>query len=167
MNFSYSIYNYYNIYIYYITIIQLSKVIQRSKVRETVKLPEEGHRERRQASRVWEQGKKAKPKATLDRTGSEQPSTIEDLEHERVRKINYYGKISRIDSLIHSRIELDKIAYKFQISKVYIMQQCQFFILKHYHDSKQFIIALIFYPNSNHQVKICMLCLYEIKLGHT
>ncbi|CAL6035063.1 Hypothetical_protein [Hexamita inflata] len=59
---------------------------RRSKVRETVKLPEEGHRERRQASRVWEQGKKAKPKATLDRTGSEQPSTIEDMEHERVRK---------------------------------------------------------------------------------
>ncbi|CAL6054252.1 Hypothetical_protein [Hexamita inflata] len=59
---------------------------RRSKVRETVKLPEEGHRERRQASRVWEQGKKAKPKATLDRTGSGQPSTIEDLEHERVRK---------------------------------------------------------------------------------
>ncbi|CAL6047357.1 Hypothetical_protein [Hexamita inflata] len=59
---------------------------RRSKVKETVKLPEEGHRERRQASRVWEQGKKAKPKATLDRTGSGQPSTIEDLEHERVRK---------------------------------------------------------------------------------
>ncbi|CAL6076083.1 Hypothetical_protein [Hexamita inflata] len=31
---------------------------------------------------------KAKPKATLDRTGSEQPSRIEDLEHERVRKYN-------------------------------------------------------------------------------
>ncbi|CAL5980217.1 Hypothetical_protein [Hexamita inflata] len=64
------------------------KESRRSKVRETVKLPEEGHRERRQASRVWDQGKKAKPKATLDRTGSEQPSTIEDMEHERVRKVN-------------------------------------------------------------------------------
>ncbi|CAL6041810.1 Hypothetical_protein [Hexamita inflata] len=61
---------------------------RRSKVRETVKLPEEGHRERHLASRVWEQGKKAKPKATLDRTGSEQPSTIEDMEHERVKEIN-------------------------------------------------------------------------------
>ncbi|CAL5978837.1 Hypothetical_protein [Hexamita inflata] len=40
-----------------------------------------------QQQKVWEQGKKAKPKATLDRTGSEQPSTIEDMEHERVRKI--------------------------------------------------------------------------------
>ncbi|CAL6066727.1 Hypothetical_protein [Hexamita inflata] len=65
---------------------------RRSKVRETVKLPEEGHYERRQASRVWEQGKKAKPKATLDRTGSEQPSRIEDLEHERVRKIIFVIK---------------------------------------------------------------------------
>ncbi|CAL6022381.1 Hypothetical_protein [Hexamita inflata] len=63
---------------------------RRSKVRETVKLPEEGHYERRQASRVWEQGKKAKPKATLDRTGSEQPSRIEDLEYERVRKLIYH-----------------------------------------------------------------------------
>ncbi|CAL6085355.1 Hypothetical_protein [Hexamita inflata] len=40
---------------------------QRSKVRETVKPPEEGYRERRQASRVREQGKKPKPKAMLDR----------------------------------------------------------------------------------------------------
>ncbi|CAL6033008.1 Hypothetical_protein [Hexamita inflata] len=63
---------------------------RRSKVRETVKLPEEGHYERRQASRVWEQGKKAKPKATLDRMGSEQPSRIEDLEHERVRRLITY-----------------------------------------------------------------------------
>ncbi|CAL6049772.1 Hypothetical_protein [Hexamita inflata] len=31
---------------------------------------------------VWEQGKKMKPKATLDRTGSEQPLIIEDLQHE-------------------------------------------------------------------------------------
>ncbi|CAL6021842.1 Hypothetical_protein [Hexamita inflata] len=46
---------------------------QRCKVRETVKLPEEGHRERHLASRVWEQDKKAKPKATLDPAGSEQP----------------------------------------------------------------------------------------------
>ncbi|CAL6007967.1 Hypothetical_protein [Hexamita inflata] len=53
--------------------------------RETATPPEEGHYERRQASRVREQGKKAKPKETLDRTGSEQPSRIEDLEHERVR----------------------------------------------------------------------------------
>ncbi|CAL6080602.1 Hypothetical_protein [Hexamita inflata] len=58
--------------------------LEAPQVPETVKLPEE---ERCQASRVWGQGKKAKPKATLDRTGSEQPSTIEDLEHERVRKI--------------------------------------------------------------------------------
>ncbi|CAL5975464.1 Hypothetical_protein [Hexamita inflata] len=56
----------------------------RNKVRETVKLPEQGYR---QASRVWEQGKKARPKATLDQMGSKQPSTIEDLEHERVRKL--------------------------------------------------------------------------------
>ncbi|CAL6003946.1 Putative_reverse transcriptase/endonuclease [Hexamita inflata] len=41
-------------------------------------------------TRVLEQGKKAKPKATLDRTGSGQPSRIEDLEHERVRKIIQY-----------------------------------------------------------------------------
>ncbi|CAL6050103.1 Hypothetical_protein [Hexamita inflata] len=79
---------------------------QRSKVRETVKLPEEGHRERRQVSRVWEQGKKAKPKATLDRTGSEQPSTIEDLEHERVRKGIKY-------SLILIQISLYKQLYNF------------------------------------------------------
>ncbi|CAL5981325.1 Hypothetical_protein [Hexamita inflata] len=57
---------------------------RRSRVRETVKLPEVGCSERHQASRVWEQGKKAKPKATLDPASSEQPSIIEDLEHERV-----------------------------------------------------------------------------------
>ncbi|CAL6099049.1 Hypothetical_protein [Hexamita inflata] len=52
-----------------ITMLCMEAPSRRSKVRETVKLPEEWHRERRQASRVWEQGKKAKPKATLDRTG--------------------------------------------------------------------------------------------------
>ncbi|CAL6071926.1 Hypothetical_protein [Hexamita inflata] len=67
--------------------------------RETATPPEEGHYERRQASRVREQDKKAKPKATLDRTGSEQPSRIEDLEHERVRKISKKGQMSSIKTV--------------------------------------------------------------------
>ncbi|CAL6003938.1 Hypothetical_protein [Hexamita inflata] len=48
-------------------------------------------------TRVLEQGKKAKPKATLHRTGSGQPSRIEDLEHERVRKIIQYVYNGAID----------------------------------------------------------------------
>ncbi|CAL5979809.1 Hypothetical_protein [Hexamita inflata] len=60
-----------------------------TKVRETVKLPEEGHR---QASRAWEQGKKAKPKAMLDRTGSEQRREL-NLEHERVKKLTISNRI--------------------------------------------------------------------------
>ncbi|CAL6090923.1 Hypothetical_protein [Hexamita inflata] len=81
---------------------------RRSKVRETVKLPEEGHR---QASRVWEQGKKAKPKATLDRTGSEQPSTIEDMEHERVRKIIYIYLLLQLFTVISKFIENNHCVY--------------------------------------------------------
>ncbi|CAL5993377.1 Hypothetical_protein [Hexamita inflata] len=58
----------------------------------------------RQASRVWEQGKKAKPKATLDRTSSEQPSRIEDLEHERVRKNQLIQKQYNINNPFNQKL---------------------------------------------------------------
>ncbi|CAL6050896.1 Hypothetical_protein [Hexamita inflata] len=78
------------------------------------------HRERRQASRVWEQGKKAKPKATLDRTGSEQPSTIEDLEHERVRNKN------KVKSQYHTQ---QQKAFQSKQLSIYISNFIRFFLL--------------------------------------
>ncbi|CAL5993573.1 Hypothetical_protein [Hexamita inflata] len=103
---------------------------QRSKVRETVKLPEEGHRD--------------------DRTGSEQPSTIEDLEHERVRKTlnkqdlqNIGNRISLICSNIFSQLPSVRLILFCSSSWVPPQaprQQLQSFLLA-------FVYKIFYFPN--------------------
>ncbi|CAL6011173.1 Hypothetical_protein [Hexamita inflata] len=66
---------------------------RQSQVRETVKLPEEGHREGVGARQEGE---------AQGNAGSEQPSRIEDLEHERVRKQqkhDTYLEMNRLESM--------------------------------------------------------------------
>ncbi|CAL6024326.1 Hypothetical_protein [Hexamita inflata] len=57
----------------------------------------EGQRDRQATGRRTPRARQAK--ATLDRTGSEQPSTIEDLERERVRKINSTATIQHPNAI--------------------------------------------------------------------
>ncbi|CAL5981773.1 Hypothetical_protein [Hexamita inflata] len=103
-----------------------------------------------------------------------------------------YGKISQIDSWIHSLVEPSKIVCKLSISKVYMrdilsqesirdqlgsIKQAQNLIFIQFNHvnsscqsaimlivSNQYIRTLIFYPSTN-QVKMCTLRQHEIKLG--
>ncbi|CAL6060173.1 Hypothetical_protein [Hexamita inflata] len=87
-----------------------------------LKLPEEGTASAARPRGCGSKVRRRSPlvEATLDRTGSEQPSRIEDLEHEQVREINMRIRLRVLKSIeTHKVFQWIKKQVKKKICKYY------------------------------------------------